>query len=270
MRDEGAANHMRLCGASRERAGIEIFVHGQDTEESQQRFQPRQSEIACHSIARKHRLDKEATFFLTQNPMAIDAGAFHNDVVATSCENVLFYHQQAFVDAEDALLAIRNCYQEMFHDQLYLIRVDSGRVSLADAISSYLFNSVMIRNRKGSLTLISPAQCGEIESVRVELESILAGKNPISDVQFVDLRESMWNGGGPACLRLRVTVSSEEFAAIHPGVLWSDLLERKLTTCIDQHYRDRVVDADLTDVNFAVQAWEATRSIRAVLGLEQD
>lgn len=270
MRDEGAANHMRLSSVNSQGPGIEVFVHGQDAGEAVQRFLPRQSDLASRSVARRHRLRDENTFFVAQHPAAIDAGAFHNDVVATSCENVLLYHEHAFADAAAALGSIRQRYLELFDSPLFLIQVDAGRVSLQDAISSYLFNSQLIRNNQGKLTLVSPAQCSEIDSVREEIDSILVADNPISEVRYVDLRESMWNGGGPACLRLRVSVTAEEFAAMHPGVLWNTSLGQKLSQCVDKYYRDQVCDSDLTDINFARQAWDATRAIQEILGFDRE
>ncbi len=46
---------------------------------------------------------------------------------------------------------------------------------------------------------------------------LVAEDNPISAMQVLDLRESMANGGGPACLRLRVVLTEEERRAVNPA-----------------------------------------------------
>ena len=100
--DEGAANHMRLCeghGAP----GLEVFVYGRPGG----RFPARQHEQASRIVARTHGLDPGRALFIEQNPEAIEAGAFHNDVVAVANERVLFTHEKAFADRQGAYEAIR-------------------------------------------------------------------------------------------------------------------------------------------------------------------
>jgi succinylarginine dihydrolase len=192
--DEGAANHMRLAsdyGAG----GIEIFVYGV----SGGAFPARQNIEASRAIARLHRLDPKRTLYVEQSEEAIAAGAFHNDVVAVANARVLFAHEQAFAGRERVL---SDC--EKLFPELQLVEVPASEVPLADAVSSYLFNAQLVSPPGGETTLVVPGEAKDTPSVWGWIERHLAGNGPIRKVEVVDVRQSMANGGGPACLRLRV------------------------------------------------------------------
>jgi succinylarginine dihydrolase len=188
--DEGAANHMRLSGAHEE-PGVEVFVYGV----SGGAFPARQHIEASKAIARRHRLDPERTIFAAQSEEAIAAGAFHNDVVAVANERVLFAHERAFAD-KGALIA--RC--EQLVSGFEYVEVADSDVPLADAVRSYLFNAQLVTPPDGETTLIIPAEARETESVWSWIERHLAGNGPVRRVEVVDVRQSMANGGGPACL----------------------------------------------------------------------
>ena len=192
--DEGAANHMRLTGAHGE-PGVEVFVYGV----SGGAFPARQHLEASKAIARRHRLDPGRTLFAEQSEQAIAAGAFHNDVVAVANERVLFAHEKAFAD-KDALVGA--C--ERLVPGFEYVEVADAEVPLADAIRSYLFNAQLVTPADGEMTLVAPTECRETPAVWAWIERHVAGNGPIRRVEIVDVRQSMANGGGPACLRLRV------------------------------------------------------------------
>jgi succinylarginine dihydrolase len=192
--DEGAANHMRMANAHNS-AGIELFVYGV----SGGAFPARQHVEACKAIARLHRLDPERTLFAQQSEEAIAAGAFHNDVVAVANERVLFAHEKAFADREKLIEELATKFPE-----LEFVEVSNAEVPLKDAIASYLFNAQLVTPPDGQMTLIVPEECRETASVWSWIERHVAGNGPIRRIQVVDVRQSMANGGGPACLRLRV------------------------------------------------------------------
>lgn len=266
LRDEGAANHMRLAAANG-RDGIHLFVHGGEDAIRTQRFLPRQSREASQAVARLHGLPAERTFFLLQDPAAIDAGAFHNDVVATSCGEVLLHHQRAFVEAEQTFERIAAVYRAATGRSLLRIEIPEHELSLEDAVASYLFNSQLLERSDGRMTIVVPMQVRENPAADAALERLLAADNPIDRAVVVDLRESMWNGGGPACLRLRVPLAAEDLERVHPGVLWTPELGPRLRQCIQTHYRERLSDAELADMEFLAEAREANRAVRQVLGL---
>jgi succinylarginine dihydrolase len=253
--DEGAANHMRLS-RSHEQAGLELFVYGRPTSNPTTRFPARQSREASESIARLHQLRGEQTILLQQNPRAIDAGAFHNDVVAVANENVLFYHAAAFADLPRDRLA-----------DFHLIEVPESEVPLADAISSYLFNSQLVTLPNKSMALIAPTESKENPATRECLNKLVPCKTPIRHVHFVDVRQSMHNGGGPACLRLRVVLTDRERALVNPAVFLSDTLYNALQNWITRHYRDHLTPADLSDPKLLEESRSALDELSSLLNL---
>jgi succinylarginine dihydrolase len=246
LSDEGAANHVRLTSSHGER-GIEIFVYGRRAFESgdsgPRRFPARQTLEACAALARSHRLDPQRTIFLRQSPAAIDAGAFHNDVVAVGNENVLLYHEAAYADPDPW----RRITQAA--PQLKGVVLPAAQMPLADAVSSYVFNSQLVTLPDGTMTLVAPSECMDYPSVQDYIDSIVGSDGPIRSVQYVDVRQSMQNGGGPACLRLRVVLTEAELAKVAPGVLWSDSLHGKLVEWVNKHYRDELKADDLSTPN---------------------
>ena len=197
--DEGAANHMRLA-PQHDEPGVEVFVYGV----SGGAFPARQHVEASKAIARRHRLDPSRVIFAQQSEQAIAAGAFHNDVVAVANERVLFAHEQAFA-ARDAFVEALAAKVSGFE----YVEVPAAEVPLADAIRSYLFNAQLVTPPGGEPTLIVPTEARETASVWQWIERHLAGNGPIRGVEVVDVRQSMANGGGPACLRLRVVADPQ-------------------------------------------------------------
>jgi succinylarginine dihydrolase len=197
--DEGAANHMRLAPAHGE-PGVEVFVYGV----SGGAFPARQHVEASKAIARRHRLDPSRVIFAQQSEEAIAAGAFHNDVVAVANERVLFAHEQAFAD-KDAVVEALAAKVPGFE----YVEVPAAEVPLTDAIRSYLFNAQQVTPPGGEPTLIVPTEARETATVWQWIERHLAGNGPIRGVEVVDVRQSMANGGGPACLRLRVVADPQ-------------------------------------------------------------
>jgi succinylarginine dihydrolase len=76
-------------------------------------------------------------------------------------------------------------------------------------VETYLFNSQLLSREDGSMVLILPQESREHAGVWRYLTTLLEQDNPISEIKVFDLRESMSNGGGPACLRLRVVLTDE-------------------------------------------------------------
>ena len=230
--DEGAANHMRLAPAHGE-PGFEIFVFGV----SGGAFPTRQHVEASKAIARQHRLDPERTIFAQQSEEAIAAGAFHNDVVAVANEGVLFAHEKAFADKSDILERCRALVPGFEY-----VEVPEAEVPLADAVKSYLFNAQLVSPPGGEMTLVVPTEARETPSVWRWIERQLAGNGPIRRVEVVDVRQSMANGGGPACLRLRVVADP---ATVDPRFLVDlDKLDR-IAEVIRRHWPEQIHAADL-------------------------
>jgi len=234
--DEGAANHMRLC-ESHAAPGVEVFVYGR----TGGRFPARQHEQASRLVARAHGLDPARTLFIEQNPEAIAAGAFHNDVVAVANGRVLFTHDMAFADQQGAYEAIRKAFPA-----LEVVEVPSSAVSLAEAIRTYLFNAQLLTLPSGEMALIVPTECRESAAVWGWVESMLASNNglggPIRQVIPVDVKQSMANGGGPACLRLRVVCDP---ATVDPRFLLDEAKADRIEAVIAAHWPSQIDPSDL-------------------------
>jgi succinylarginine dihydrolase len=244
LSDEGAANHMRMSNGG---AGVEIFVHGRTADESRDGFPARQTLEASRALARRHRLDPERTMFARQARKAIDAGGFHNDVVAVAHDNVLFHHEHAFADRDALYAELRQKARDLFEP--VFVEVPADRVSLGSAVASYLFNSQLVREPgAATLTLVAPAEVREnLDTATMVAEITARPDSPIGRVEYVDVRESMKGGGGPACLRLRVSMNDAERAAATDGFLLDDHLAGRLEAWVRGHYRDEIAPADLAD-----------------------
>jgi len=263
--DEGAANHVRLCETHGSQ-GVELFVYGRKAGESMVGFPARQTLEASQAVARAHGLRADRTVFARQARKAIQAGAFHNDVVCVGTLDTLFFHEHAFEDTEGTLDALRRVSEGLF--ELKPVMVPDAEVPLADAISSYLFNSQLLQMPgEDRLVLVAPTETRDTPSTARYCEALVAGNGPIGRVDYVDVRQSMRNGGGPACLRLRVVLTDAELAAVHPGVILNDAKIDKLQEVVRLTYRDALSPADFADPDFAVEALEAYEAIVAALDL---
>lgn len=269
--DEGAANHTRFCGAYGER-GVEFFVYGRDDLASgtvPSRFPARQTLQASQAVARLHGLADEDVVFAQQHPDAIDAGVFHNDVIAVGNGNVLFCHALAFVDQAAVLATLRERLTAR-GVRLEVIEVSEADVSIEDTVGSYLFNSQLLERTPeagGGMRLVVPQECRERPAVWRYLESLVAGSGPIRELQVFDLRESMRNGGGPACLRLRVVLTEAERKATHAGLWIDDIRYATLTDWVTRHYRDRLSVSDLADPALLDECRTALDELTQLLGL---
>ena len=254
--DEGAANHMRLC-AAHDAPGVEVFVYGV----SGGPFPARQHVEASRAIARAHGLDPARTLFVQQSTAAIAAGAFHNDVVAVANERVLLTHEQAFEDRDGFYADLRRLLPEV-----EIVEVPASEVSLEDAIGSYLFNAQLVTPPDGQPTLIVPGEARANARVRAWIEAHLAGNGPIRRVEVVDVRESMANGGGPACLRLRVACDP---AAIDPRFLVDDARLDMIAAVIERHWPEAIGPDAIGDAALLARIATARAALIEALGLTE-
>ncbi len=274
MGDEGAANHTRFAPAHAE-LGLHFFVHGGAAlDQSRQssgprRFAARQALEASAAVARRHLLGDEQVVFARQSPAAIDAGVFHNDVISVGNGNVFLCHEGAFADTEAVIASLRRQYARLHPGGEFVpLRVPSRRVPLQTAVKSYLFNSQLVTIAPGEMALIAPSECAEEPRVRAFLRELIeGGDTPVRQVHFTDLRHSMRNGGGPACLRLRVVLTGTELAALPAGVIFNETSHRRLAAWVKRHYRDKLTARDLADPHLLEESRRALDELTGILGL---
>lgn len=262
--DEGAANHNRF-GADYGDAGVQMFVYGREEASAglaPARYPARQTREASEAVARLHRLDADRTIFAQQNPAVIDQGVFHNDVIAVSNQQVLFCHQQAFLHQPQLLAQLREKVSGFT-----AIEVPDSRVSVSDAVATYLFNSQLLSRENGKMLLVLPEEARQHNGVWDYLRELTQSGGPIGQLQVFDLRESMYNGGGPACLRLRVVLNPAEQAAVNPAVMMNESLFTRLNAWVDRYYRDRLSPHDLADPQLLTEGREALDELTKMLDL---
>lgn len=253
--DEGAANHMRLC-SGHDAEGVEIFVYGVGGG----RFPARQHLDASKAIARRHGLDPARTLFLRQSDTAIQGGAFHNDVVAVANEHVLFTHETAFHDREAAHAEIRAAFPSV-----EIVEVPTNAVGLADAIKSYLFNAQLVSLAEGGMGLVLPTEAQATPAVWQWLEAHVAGNGPIRRLLPVDVRQSMANGGGPACLRLRVVADP---ATVDPRFIADEAKLDRIAGVVARHWPESIAVADLGSPALITDVRRARAALLEALGLD--
>jgi succinylarginine dihydrolase len=89
-----------------------------------------------------------------------------------------------------------------------------------------------------------------------------------ASVHYVDVRQSMQNGGGPACLRLRVVLTDDEITKSNHGVFWSEALHAKLIDWVNRRYRDELKSDDLADPKLLIESRDALDELSGILHLE--
>jgi succinylarginine dihydrolase len=240
--DEGAANHTRLYTS---RGPLELFGWGRSSlteSATPARYPARQTLEASAAIVRQHGLSSDLALLWQQSPRGIDAGAFHSDVLAVGNAGLLLVHEHAFLEQSRLL-------QELSHrlgSELQLIVATDAELPLNDAVAAYPFNSQLLSKPNGKMALVAPTESEQCSPARQFLERV-AQHSPVDEIVYLDVNASMNNGGGPACLRLRVALSNDERAAVQPRVFWDPQLHTELVTWVTRHYRDRLTLEDLAD-----------------------
>ena len=281
--DEGAANHGRI-GPSHGEPCVEFFVFGRASGETRPtgKFVARHVLGASLKYRRLHNLkvrspaEPEDTHWsafrvIPQSDEAIEAGVFHNDVINVANESVLLGHELAWRSREpgygDHGDVLADLVERYCDSMLHYVKITQREFPLPDAVRSYLFNSQLATLPAGDMALVYPAECDEVPSARAAIDRVLREDNPVQYAVRADVRQSMRNGGGPACLRLRVVLSDEERAAVRGNVFWSEPLHETLVGWVERHYRDALTPGDLADVRLYEESEAALDELGEILEL---
>lgn len=263
LSDEGAANHTRLATES---GAVHVFGWGKlgfDAEEPTARFPRRQTLEASAAVARLAALPEALFLPWQQSPAGIDGGAFHTDVLAVGNESFLMLHEHAFVHHRDLLAVLR---ERLGADFRYVLATEA-ELPTSDAVNAYPFNSQLVTLPGGAMAVIAPSESFENRSTRRFLERVVADDNPVIGVHYVDVNASMCNGGGPACLRLRVPLTDEERSAVRARVFLDEPQSDRLAAWIVRHYRDRLSGEDLADPALLCETTTALDELTQLLEL---
>jgi len=263
LADEGAANHLRLFTSQ---GAAHVFGWGRASWgplAGPGRHPARQTIEASRAVARLHRLAAARCLFPQQDPEGIDAGAFHTDVLAAGNGQFLMLHELAFVDGARLVEELRRS----LGDELFVVRATCAELPATVAVSAYPFNSQVVTLPDGSMAVLAPEDSREEQAARTFLDRVVGSGGPVRAVHYVGVRQSMKNGGGPACLRLRVPLNEAETAALAGNVLVDDALQATLRAWVERHYRDRLRPDDLADPELAREGMRALDELTQLLGL---
>ncbi len=267
--DEGAANYSRLSVPHVKKA-LHFFVWGRSLSSTKEpkKYPARQTKEAQEVCVRLHQIDPESVLFAQQNPAVIDKGVFHNDVIATAHEQLLLVHEKAYVGTKEVLNALQDKAMCLFNQPLCIVVIGSDALSVEQAVASYLFNSQIVTTADGSRLMIAPTEVRTHPAAHAVCQSLIASKEvPIDKVLYIPLNQSMKNGGGPACLRLRIPLTEQELACVHPGAKFS--LERYflLKQCIERYYPESFSLKDILDPLFRKHIQKGYLAIASALNL---
>jgi len=265
--DEGAANHVRLC-AEHGAPGVNLFVWGREAwAQWYGKFPARQTREAFEAVQRRHGAARAV--FPQQGKAAIEGGAFHNDVVCVGTRECLFFHERAFEDRVGMEREVRAAAHGLFEPAF--VEVSEADLPMADLVASYLFNSqLLVVPGEDRLVLLAPAETRDNPRAFAVAERLASSNGPIGRVEYVDVRQSMRNGGGPACLRLRVVLTEVELEATNPAQRFTPGLHTTLAGWITRRYRDRLAPADLADPLLLTESREALDELTQILDLGGD
>lgn len=263
--DEGAANHLRFC-QTYDKPGIQVFVYGkisQAHESLTRRYPARQTFEASYALTKLHRLKQKNMMLVKQSDNAIEQGVFHNDVISTGNQNVFLYHEAAFEETNKVITSLKR----MIPFEMHFIPVSTQDLSIQGAVNSYIFNSQLVTLPNNTMALIAPLESQIHKASYQVLLKILKEDNPISSLHFVNCHQSMLNGGGPACLRLRVVLTEGEFNACHQGIFLDENLYQSLVKWIEKHFRDKLTEKDLLDPALIEESYTALDEVSQILKL---
>ena len=270
--DEGAANHTRLCTAFG-KPGINLLVYGRSAHSiGPVVFPARQTRTASEALVRQHNLAPVNYLLAQQNPEVIDLGVFHHDVIGVGQRNFMMLHERALLDQTLVIGELKRRWQLLnssADEPLYIAEFSDQLISVKEAVDCYLFNSQLLTRSDGSMLLLAPDHCQRSAAARRAIEWLLAEDNPVTEVLYTDVTQSMNNGGGPACLRLRVPMSDKELHAVHRGVILDFTLYTRLKSWIEKHYREQLSASDLADPRLPLEIKTALDELTSILELSE-
>ena len=156
-----------------------LFTAASRGEDNPLRYPARQTLEASQAVARLNQVNPRQVIFARQNPAVIDKGVFHNDVIAVSNQQVLFCHEQAFVDQPQLLQQLAQQVSGFTP-----LVVPASQVSVEEAVATYLFNSQLLSKEEGGMRLILPLEAQEHPGVWRYLNRLVEAITPSMSYRF--------------------------------------------------------------------------------------
>jgi succinylarginine dihydrolase len=227
------------------------------------RHAARQTFEASAAIARLSQVEPSHYLLWQQDPAGIDAGAFHTDVLAVGHRHLFLFHEHALVEPDQLELELRT----RLGSELILRRVRETELPVQDAVAAYPFNSQLVTLPSGEMALVAPIEAENNPRCRDLLGRLITEGTPLRQIFYRDVTGSMQNGGGPACLRLRVPLLESERRALGARVLLNLEAIDQLEVWVERHYRDRLRLVDLADPELLNEGRTALDELSQLLGL---
>ena len=114
--------------------------------------------------------------------------------------------------------------------------------------------------------LILPTEAQGTASVWQWLEAHVAGNGPIRKLFPVDVRQSMANGGGPACLRLRVVADP---GTVDPRFIADEAKLDRIAQVVAAHWPEAIASGDLASAALARDVRAARAALLETLDLDE-
>jgi len=265
LRDEGAANHTRFEG------GYHLFVYGDPTGSTPgfENIPRRQSLAAQKIIAHSAGLHHDKVLYLQQSDQALKAGVFHNDVAAVGFEHTYLCHEQAYHGGLNDLEKLQTWYNINHDHSLNLEMVSKQDLSLDDTVASYLFNTQWLSLKNHTVKVLTPTQCQQNAHASNAIDQWMHTHQNWT-FEYINLNESMNNGGGPACLRLRLPLTQNELEHVHPGVFLTQKKYEVIRQWIETYYPSHFSLSDVLDPEFRQRQKNALQALYYHLDLPLD
>jgi len=171
-----------------------------------------------------------------------------------------FTHELAFENPDETYADIK---RQMPEAEIVIVPAD--RISLADAIQSYVFNAQLVTLADGGMALILPSEAEENPRVWGWLTEMVAGNGPIRKLVPVDVRQSMANGGGPACLRLRVVANP---ATVDSRFMADEAKLDQISTIVSDHWPESITPDELADPALIERVQNARKALLTACDLD--
>ena len=271
FRDEGAANHIRFA-PSLESKGLHLMVYSCESEQIEKdvtdSFPGRQTKEASKFIIQQQGVSDSQVVFAKQNSDSVQQGIFHNDVISSGHLDLFITHELAFEDTNLVINDLQSKYYALHKENLNVVVIKESMLSIKECVLTYFFNMQIISPNSNDMELILPMECLGNQRIQTVLTYIQEKEERIKDIHYVQLNESMKNGGGPACLRLRLQLTMPQWTVIPSKFKFNDKLYKDLIEIIQTNYPESFEIENQIETEFIQRLRNTYNLLYQAFGLE--